>query len=59
MHVDKQYPPSRWWGLMLLPVLNGLPRRDRELLLLIARAELSCADAADALGATGGRLRFG
>lgn len=34
----------------LVGVLSGLPRRDRELLLLIAWAELSYAESADALG---------
>src|SRR6266851_3589483 len=34
----------------LVACLSGLPRRDRELLLLVAWAELSYADAATALG---------
>ncbi len=34
----------------LVAVISGLPRRDRELLLLIAWAELSYAQAAEALG---------
>lgn len=37
-------------GPRLISVLNGLPRRDRELLLLVAWAELSYAESAEALG---------
>jgi len=41
----------------LTGVLNGLPRRDRELLLLIAWAELSYAESADALGVSVSAVR--
>jgi RNA polymerase sigma-70 factor (ECF subfamily) len=41
----------------LTKVLNALPRRDRELLLLIAWTELSYAEAADALGITVSAVR--
>jgi RNA polymerase sigma factor (sigma-70 family) len=37
-------------GPRLAAVICGLPRRDRELLLLIAWAELSYAESAEALG---------
>ena len=44
-------------GPLLAAVIGGLPRRDRELLLLIAWGELSYADAAEALDMTVSALR--
>lgn len=41
----------------LARVLAGMPRRDRDLLLLIAWADLSYAEAAQALGTTVGAVR--